>query len=117
MESIRAGVVIETSPNNFKARINHGPAPLAAARAPWAKPLPERFTEETSSADWMRLGRLPGFTNSKPLALIFPREIVIKVRREQAGCMTRGDSVAKFMIEIYWTNSVFPLEAGLAALA
>jgi hypothetical protein len=60
-------VVVETSPNNFQAWLNHGElisdhfvSTLAA------KELARRFGGDPSSADWRHFGRLAGFTNRKP---------------------------------------------------
>jgi len=59
-------VVIETSPDNYQAWLNHGKIldrehSTAAARA-----LAERFGGDTKAADWRHYGRLGGFTNRKP---------------------------------------------------
>ena len=59
-------VVVETSPNNFQAWLNHGQtlsdrflSTLAA------KQLALRFRGDCGSADWRHFGRLAGFTNQK----------------------------------------------------
>jgi hypothetical protein len=59
-------VVVETSPNNFQAWVNHGRVLEPAGSTQAAKQLAERFGGDPSSADWRHFGRLAGFTNSKP---------------------------------------------------
>jgi hypothetical protein len=65
-EGFEPAVVVETSPNNFQAWMNHGQVldTLTSTRA--AKKLAERFSGDPSSADWRHFGRLAGFTNPKP---------------------------------------------------
>ncbi len=58
-------VVVETSPNNFQAWLNHGQVLEAATSTRAAKALVERFGGDPSSADWRHFGRLAGFTNPK----------------------------------------------------
>ncbi len=65
-EGFEPAVVVETSPNNFQAWLNHGRALDAAASTRAAKALAERFGGDPSSADWRHFGRLAGFTNPKP---------------------------------------------------
>src|ERR1700738_121757 len=70
MERMRAdgfepAVVVETSPNNFQAWLNHGQVLEAAMSTRAAKALVERFGGDRSSADWRHFGRLAGFTNPK----------------------------------------------------
>jgi hypothetical protein len=65
-EGFEPAVVVETSPNNFQAWLNHGQALDAAASTRAAKALAERFGGDPSSADWRHFGRLAGFTNPKP---------------------------------------------------
>jgi len=60
-------LVIETSPYNFQAWLNHGRAVadhFVSTLA--AKELTRRFGGDPSSADWRHFGRLAGFTNQKP---------------------------------------------------
>jgi len=59
-------VVVETSPNNFQAWLNHGQILEATMSTRAAKHLVERFGGDPSSADWRHFGRLAGFTNPKP---------------------------------------------------
>jgi RepB DNA-primase from phage plasmid len=65
-EGFEPAVVVETSPNNFQAWLNHAQVldPSSSTRA--AKQLAERFGGDPSSADWRHFGRLAGFTNPKP---------------------------------------------------
>ncbi len=64
-EGFEPAVVVETSPNNFQAWLNHGQVLEAAISTRAAKVLVERFRGDPSSADWRHFGRLAGFTNPK----------------------------------------------------
>lgn len=64
-EGFEPAVVVETSPNNFQAWLNHGQVLEAATSTRAAKVLVERFGGDPSSADWRHFGRLAGFTNPK----------------------------------------------------
>jgi hypothetical protein len=65
-EGFEPAVVVETSPDNFQAWLNHGQVLDAPASTRAAKQLAERFGADPSSADWRHFGRLAGFTNPKP---------------------------------------------------
>jgi hypothetical protein len=65
-EGFAPAVVVETSPNNFQAWLNHGQVLNAGTSTRAAKQLVERFGGDPSSADWRHFGRLAGFTNPKP---------------------------------------------------
>ena len=65
VEGFEPAVVVETSPNNFQAWLNHGQVLEAATSTRAAKALVERFGGDPSSADWRHFGRLAGFTNPK----------------------------------------------------
>jgi hypothetical protein len=65
-EGFEAAAVVETSPNNFQAWLNHGQVLGSSVSTRAAKLLAERFGGDPSSADWRHFGRLAGFTNSKP---------------------------------------------------
>jgi hypothetical protein len=65
-EGYETAAVVETSPNNFQAWLNHGQVLDAATSTRAAKQLAERFGGDPSSADWRHFGRLAGFTNPKP---------------------------------------------------
>jgi hypothetical protein len=64
-EGFEPAVVVETSPNNFQAWLNHGQVLEATLSTHAAKHLAERFAGDLSSADWRHFGRLAGFTNPK----------------------------------------------------
>src|SRR6266849_1174945 len=64
-EGFEPAVVVETSPNNFQAWLNHGRVLEAAMSTRAAKELVERFGGDPSSANWRHFGRLAGFTNPK----------------------------------------------------
>jgi hypothetical protein len=64
-EGFEPAVVVETSPNNFQAWLNHGQVLEATMSTRAAKQLAERFGGDLSSADWRHFGRLAGFTNPK----------------------------------------------------
>jgi hypothetical protein len=58
-------VVVETSPGNLQAWLNHGeilPRDLSTAAA---RALAQRFGGDKGAADWRHFGRLSGFTNRK----------------------------------------------------
>jgi hypothetical protein len=58
-------VVVETSPANFQAWLNHGRILDKQTSTCAAKELARRFGGDLSSADWRHFGRLAGFTNQK----------------------------------------------------
>jgi hypothetical protein len=58
-------VVVETSPHNFQAWLNHGRMLNRELSTRVAKELASRFGGDPSSADWRHFGRLAGFTNQK----------------------------------------------------
>jgi RepB DNA-primase from phage plasmid len=64
-EGYEPAVVVETSPNNFQAWLNHGQILHSSTSTRAAKVLAERFGGDPSSADWRHFGRLAGFTNPK----------------------------------------------------
>jgi hypothetical protein len=59
-------VVVETSPDNFQAWLNHGRVLDRKLSTHVTKELARRFGGDLSSADWRHFGRLAGFTNQKP---------------------------------------------------
>jgi hypothetical protein len=65
-EGFEPAIVVETSPNNFQAWLNHGHSLEATKSTRAAKQLAERFGSDPGSADWRHFGRLAGFTNPKP---------------------------------------------------
>src|SRR5262249_39936982 len=59
-------LIVETSPGNFQAWLNHGrilPKEFSSAAA---RELAVCFGGDRGSADWRHYGRLAGFTNRKP---------------------------------------------------
>jgi len=61
----KPAIVVETSPGNFQAWMNHGrvlPRQISSAAA---RALAEQFGGDLGSADWRHYGRLAGFTNRK----------------------------------------------------
>lgn len=58
--------IIQTSPGNFQAWLNHTHILSKALGTLAAQTLAHRFGADPSAADWRRFGRLPGFTNRKP---------------------------------------------------
>jgi len=59
-------VLVETSPGNVQAWLNHGRALERELSTRVARELARRFGGDPSSADWRHFGRLAGFTNQKP---------------------------------------------------
>jgi hypothetical protein len=68
-EMKRAGfepaLVVETSPCNFQAWVNHGRPLAKALSTAVAKELAKQFGADGGAADWRHFGRLAGFTNRK----------------------------------------------------
>jgi hypothetical protein len=58
-------LVVETSPNNFQAWLNHGRTLSAGLSTAVAKALAVQFGGDSGAADWRHFGRLSGFTNRK----------------------------------------------------
>jgi len=58
-------LVVETSPNNFQAWLNHGRSLPRRLSTAVAKELAARFGGDSGAADWRHFGRLAGFTNRK----------------------------------------------------
>jgi len=58
-------VVVETSPGNFQAWLNHGRVLPKEQSTAAAKLLAAKFGADPSSADWRHFGRLADFTNRK----------------------------------------------------
>jgi hypothetical protein len=58
-------LVVETSPNNFQAWLNHGRTLPPALSTAVAKALAKEFGGDSGAADWRHFGRLAGFTNRK----------------------------------------------------
>lgn len=65
-EGFTPAIVIETSPANFQAWLNHGQILDKRTSTAAARALAERFGGDPGAADWRHFGRLAGFTNRKP---------------------------------------------------
>lgn len=59
-------LVIETSPGNLQAWLDHGRVLPKEVSTAVARELASRFECDTGSADWRHFGRLAGLTNRKP---------------------------------------------------
>lgn len=62
-------IVVETSPGNFQAWLNHGEVLDKRTSTAAARNLAQRFGGDPGAADWRHFGRLAGFTNRKPTYL------------------------------------------------
>src|SRR6476619_2668484 len=65
-EGFQPAIVVETSPGNFQAWLNHGRVLPRAESTAAARALAERFGGDRGAADWRHFGRLSGVTNRKP---------------------------------------------------
>jgi chorismate mutase len=66
LEGFTPAVVVETSPGNFQAWLNHGQVLPKQLSTLAARTLAERFVGDSGAADWRHFGRLAGLTNRKP---------------------------------------------------
>jgi len=64
-EGFVPAVLVETSPGNFQAWLNHGKPLERRLSTAVAKNLAAKFHGDLGSADWRHFGRLAGFTNRK----------------------------------------------------
>jgi hypothetical protein len=64
-EGFVPAVLVETSPGNFQAWLNHGKQLQRSLSTAVAKRLATEFRGDLGSADWRHFGRLAGFTNRK----------------------------------------------------
>ena len=82
-------LVVETSPGNFQAWLNHGRVLACGLSTQTAKELARRFGGDPSSADWRHFGRLAGFTNQKP-ARRLPTGLppFVQLRQSRGGVYT-----------------------------
>src|SRR6516165_5924802 len=64
-EGFDPAVIVETSPGNFQAWLNHGEVLPKEFSTFVARVLARRFLGDPASADWRHYGRLAGFTNRK----------------------------------------------------
>lgn len=58
--------IVETSPDNFQAWLNHGRVLPKDTSTAAARALAEKFGGDPGSADWRHFGRLASFSNRKP---------------------------------------------------
>ena len=64
-EGYTPALVVETSPGNFQAWLNHGQVLPQRLSTLAARALAEKFGGDRGAADWRHFGRLAGFTNRK----------------------------------------------------
>jgi hypothetical protein len=64
-EGFQPATIVETSPQNFQAWLNHGERLTREVGTAVARALASRFESDTKAADWRHFGRLAGFTNQK----------------------------------------------------
>jgi hypothetical protein len=64
-EGYTPALVVETSPGNFQAWLNHGQVLPQRLSTLAARALAEKFGGDRGAADWRHFGRLAGFTNLK----------------------------------------------------
>ena len=64
-EGFQPAAIIETSPRNFQAWLDHGERLPRDIGTAVARALAGRFEGDTKAADWRHFGRLAGFTNQK----------------------------------------------------
>ena len=64
-EGFHPAVVVETSPGNFQAWVNHGEVLSKELSTRASQTLSQKFGADPSSADWRHFGRMAGFTNRK----------------------------------------------------
>ena len=64
-EGFHPSAVVETSPGNFQAWLNHGETLPKEIGTAAARVLAQRFDGDTKAADWRHFGRLAGFTTQK----------------------------------------------------
>lgn len=65
IDGFTPAVVVETSPGNFQAWLNHGQALPKQVSTLAARTLAERYGGDKGAADWRHFGRLAGLTNRK----------------------------------------------------
>jgi hypothetical protein len=64
-EGFEPAAIVETSPRNFQAWLDHGERLPRDIGTAVARALASRFEGDTKAADWRHFGRLAGFTNQK----------------------------------------------------
>ena len=97
-EGFAPAIVLETSPANFQAWLNHGDVLDKRTSTAAARALAERFGGDPGAADWRHFGRLCGFTNRKPVYVqsngLFP---FVRAVEHQPGVYAEGH---KFVADI-----------------
>ncbi len=63
--SFHPAVIVQTSPGNFQAWLNHGRVLPTSLSTVSARTLAEHFGGDVKAAAWRQFGRLAGFTNRK----------------------------------------------------
>lgn len=66
LSGFRPAAIVETSPGNFQAWLNHGQRLTKELGTVVARALAKEFQGDAKAADWRHFGRLAGFTNQKP---------------------------------------------------
>jgi hypothetical protein len=64
-EGFQPALIVETSPGNFQAWLNHGRVLPKVESTAVARSLAGRFGGDLGAADWRHFGRLSGLTNRK----------------------------------------------------
>ena len=64
-EGFEPALVVETSPGNFQAWLNHGRVLVKSESTAVARALAQQFGGDPGAADWRHFGRLAAFTNRK----------------------------------------------------
>ncbi len=99
-EGFEPAVIVETSPGNFQAWLNHGEVLAKEFSTFVARVLARRFLGDPASADWRHFGRLAGFTNRKEKYRkengLYPFVVLHEAtgrayRRSPGGDQTRSD--------------------------
>jgi hypothetical protein len=90
--------IIETSPGNFQAWVNHGSVLSRVLSTQVAKEMARRFRADPSSADWRHFGRLAGFTNQKPHRRLVNGLAPFVRLREWSG--TKSNQTATFLEDL-----------------
>jgi len=65
LEGFAPAALVQTSPGNFQAWLNHGEMLEKELSTTAARALAQRFGGDPGAADWRHFGRLAGFTNRK----------------------------------------------------
>ena len=115
-EGYTPALVVETSPGNFQAWLNHGQVLPQRLSTLAARALAEKFGGDRGAADWRHFGRLGGFTNRKAKYCgadgRFPFvRIVAEVRKVPYPMATQILSSVRTMAEVSSLGSVASVTA------